>query len=371
MRKKKILFLGALDSQTKDGSVGGTFIACSSLYDHLQNIGYNIVKLNTTYKIKSVAKIPLFRKFITLVKRNIEFYYKVLRHYDAKAILIFLSAGNSYLEKAPIAFLSKKLGKKVIIFPRSGYLLADYDKTIYKKTVNKLFEKADRIICQSEFWKDFFKNNNVEEKKLTVIENWYPHNKIEKSIDLSFPNIYCLGEPLKVVFVARLEENKGIIDLIMLANTLNKDKLNFHIDIFGEGDYKDHIFNMIKEYNLSEKVFIKGWLNNDDKLKTINQYHLAIFTSRFEGYPNTLLDYIFAKVPILATNIDSAKAVGNNLITYYIPGNYQDMKNKLKYIINNYSRVLENAKLLFEEKSEKNNINYTTKKLLKILNDRK
>lgn len=368
MKERKILLLGPQKLLNKKVISGGQLFACQSLSDHLYHHGYEIISLNTSYRVKKDDnKISLWTKTLTLVKRNFQFLFKILFNPKAKNILIFVSAGNSYIEKAPFIFISKWLGKRTVVFPRSGFLLKDYDKKSYRIVVNAVFRKSDYIICQSEFWKEYFIENKVSKEKLVVIENWYPKNQIEKSTLLTFQESLIKEEEFKMVFVARIEEGKGIDDLISVAELLKQDKLLFSIDIFGEGNYKDSLQKKIIKTGLDKNITLKGWLGGKNKLETINQYHLAIFPSRFEGYPNTLLDYIFSKIPILATDTGSIKAVGQNNMTYYTPGNIVEMREKILDVHGNYVSYVKHAKQIYKIKTVKNHIDHAGIEVINLL----
>src|SRR5699024_5091488 len=123
-----------------------------------------------------------------------------------------------------------------------------------------------------------------------------------------------------------------------------------------------------KKSDVEHIIKFKGWLSNEEKLQKVNKYDLAVFTSRFEGYPNTLLDYIFAKIPVLTTNIESVKAVGKEHFMYYEPGNIKHLKEQISYVYNNYPQLVKSSKILYNEKLIENNIDYSANKILELIN---
>jgi hypothetical protein len=133
------------------------------------------------------------------------------------------------------------------------------------------------------------------------------------------------------------------------------------------GSYRDDFVYNIIENKLFGFVNFKGWLDKKDMLKTINNHHLALFSSPIEGYPNSLLDYIFAKVPIISSNIPAIKAVGKNLIMYFEPGNIRDLDDKVMWVYSNNKECIKNARSLFEEKLDNNNIYFASTKFIKLL----
>ncbi len=53
---------------------------------------------------------------------------------------------------------------------------------------------------------------------------------------------------MKFIYVGRLDKEKGIPDLILCIERLIKDKLNFHIHIYGKGQYTYNITTLAKFY---------------------------------------------------------------------------------------------------------------------------
>jgi phosphatidylinositol alpha-1,6-mannosyltransferase len=76
-----------------------------------------------------------------------------------------------------------------------------------------------------------------------------------------------------IISITRLEERKGIIPVLKSLGALKKNKSlkPFIWDIFGIGDQKDEIEEVIKALNLAQYVKLKGAITNKDK-----EYYLSI-----------------------------------------------------------------------------------------------
>src|SRR5690554_5713195 len=104
--KDKVLFIGSF-IKPKNGSYGGVLFASTSLRDKLINEGYKVVELDTTLKDISVTKVS--KRFGNIFLRQLKFLYRILTTRKAKTLLVFVSAGNSYIDKLPSIFLAKLL----------------------------------------------------------------------------------------------------------------------------------------------------------------------------------------------------------------------------------------------------------------------
>lgn len=349
----------------QNGHYGGVYFASTTLRDGLKGEGFQIVEMDTT--LKDISETRVHKRLPNIILRQFNFLFTILFNLNAKYVFVFLSGGGSYVDKFLPILLSKLTFKKVIIFARSGHVINDYKKNKYKFFIKSTLNLSNKIICQSAFWKSFFNGLGIKKSKLEIIENWVDNENIRESKTLLFPSYNKdLGEIFKIVFVSRIEKTKGVDDLIALAKQL-KNKLNFSIHVYGVGNYEKEFLNTINNNNLENKIYFHGWLDKKDMLKTINSNHLAIFPSQVEGYPNSLLDYIFAKVPIVSSDIPMVKSVGGNNINYYTLDHVDDLANKVLSIATNYEKAVLNLKELYEVKSKVNTISNSIKNLKDIL----
>lgn len=358
------MFIGSF-RLPKDGAFGGVYFASTTLEAALETKNFKIIELDTT--LKNIKERGVLKRLPSLIIRNFVFLWKIAVNIKSKNVIVFLSAGNSYLDKLPSILLAKILQKKVVIFPVSGFIIRDYENWFYKSLIGWTMNLSDIVVCQSDFWKEFFLKHNISEHKLKVIENWVTDITIKKSRDILFKTYHPFGEEVfRLIFVSRIEAAKGINDIVELAKLL-KDKFSFEINIYGDGSYVQDLQADIDRFDLSDFVKIRGWLDQKNMQEVINKHHIALFTSRFEGYPNALLDYVFSKIPIVATSIPTVKAVGKDLITYYDPGNIDQFAEKIKWCFENYSVVIKMAEQLIIAKEVDNNLSIQTQRVINLL----
>jgi glycosyltransferase involved in cell wall biosynthesis len=358
---KKIIIIGSLN-KPKSGSYGGLYYASTSLRDKFIEEGFTITELNTTLKDISDNKIK--NRLCSLFLRNLYFVFKILFNPRSKNILIFISSGTSYIDKLLPILMAKIMFKKIIIFPRSGHIIVDYKNSFYKIFINIVMFFSSRVICQSYFWESFFKDHGVSNSKLFVLENWVPNSVISRTFN--FKKKYLNDDVFKIISVSRIEKDKGIDSIINLAVKLN-GKLNFIIDIYGSGSYEHELINLIKINNLQNIVNYNGWLTNDNMYSIIYQYDVAILFSNIEGYPNVILDYIFSKIPIIASDNLILKSIGKNLITYTNTNNIDSMALDIFYCKSNYTIISDKAMKIYNQKMISNNINFIFNELKSIL----
>ena len=273
MSKIKILFVGSFKKHAKDGAVGGQMYACNTLINSDLKLDFDWVLLDSTSR--SVPP-PLFyvRLFFALIRVTKAIYFLLFG--SINTVLLFTGGGFGFLEKGFIAILSKTLGKKVVLAPRSGYIIEDLKKNFtIRKFIFYVFEKCDVVICQSLLWKNLYQNmKNFNSTQFKVIENW---------IDTSF---YITNRPLKeeviILFMGWLEKKKGVVDLVHAIQQIDGELnsgIKFKIALFNSLIFPGSIINPTFPCNSKSGIL--------PTLEPITAIFDAIASIRTFGYPST------------------------------------------------------------------------------------
>ncbi|NOU38457.1 MAG: glycosyltransferase family 4 protein [Ferruginibacter sp.] len=220
-------------------------------------------------------------------------------------------------------------------------------------TKNKkiLLEKATKIIAVSKNTKkDILKiYPHIDSNKIEVI---YHGNSIyyAKSITVNLPEKYIL-------FVGERANYKNFIFMLeSLKDVLHNNK-TIHIICAGGGKFTVAEKNKISELGLENQVIQKYF--EDNELGTF--YHNAIcfiFPSEYEGFGIPILEAMACSCPIILTNNSSFPEVAGEAGIYFELNNLEDLKNKVKMLIENNStrreyikKGLERSKLFSWEKA--------------------
>ena len=224
----------------------------------------------------------------------------------------------------------------------------DFQK-IKDKKMRKELRKLDLILPQTKVltnaYQQFYEISNC-----VTLTNF----RFMDDSDLRFPSCDLIeGEPLKIIFVSRVKEDKGILDLAQCVAELNEKykKIIFSLDIYGEMQLeKDN-----EDYLLSLKnkgVSYNGVLLKTEVIGTIKKYLMFSLPTRYygEGTPGALVESLIAGVPVLVSSYSQVNALiqdNENGIIYEI-GNKEDLKNKLLYIYKNPEKIIAMRKAAFE-----------------------
>lgn len=159
---------------------------------------------------------------------------------------------------------------------------------------SKLFRDYDIIFSERM-------KNSLYKKKCKIIPNGVDLN----AYDLKLPK----NERFTFVAVGRLFEVKNHIALIELWKNL-KEQIDAQLLIVGEGPERDVLEAKIREYQLDETVKLLGL--RTDIPEILNQSHVLLHPSLWEGLPIVILEAIAANIPVVATPVGAIPATMND-----------------------------------------------------------
>lgn len=181
------------------------------------------------------------------------------------------------------------------------------------KYVSKLLKSLDNFdyfITVSKELYDYYvdKVSNAEVIYISNILDFVPNKK----------------SPLKdnnIVSVGRFSKEKCFDDLIDVFKKVNDAVSDTKLYLIGSGDQKDIIKKKVKEYGLTEKVILPGFLPQKDIEKYYLKSKIYVMTSRTESFGLVLIEAMSYGLPCIAfdcasgareiINKDNGKLINN------------------------------------------------------------
>lgn len=160
---------------------------------------------------------------------------------------------------------------------------------------------------------------------------------IPNSIDKLPPN----SAPLKskrLVSVGRLSPEKGYLDLLKIFNALVKDKIDWNLDIIGDGVEKDKLKKYIEKNDLNDRVTLHGFQGKEYIDKVLNDSSIYLMTSYTESFGIVLIEAMSHGIPCIAfDSAEGAREIINSGENGYLikNRNQEAMIMKIKDLINN------------------------------------
>lgn len=153
-----------------------------------------------------------------------------------------------------------------------------------------------------------------------------------------------LGKNNKVLLnVSRLIERKGQLDLIKIFPKVLESNPQSILVFAGHGEYKKVLQKECEKLNIANKVHFLGRRRDVEVLLKLAD--IFIYPSYAEGLPGALIEAMFAKKIIIASNIgENLECVNSESALIYKKANQAELREKILYALKN----LEKLKILGE-----------------------
>lgn len=151
-----------------------------------------------------------------------------------------------------------------------------------------------------------------------------------------------LGNPT-ILFVGRLDEGKGLVDLLSAHDKLNARGLETELLIVGEGVLRDKLEDIARNMGTRESLTFTGAIPHNQ----IHQYYAAAdvfcLPSYHEGFPVVNMEAMATGLPIVSTNIAAVREQITDNVEglLFEPGNVDTLADHLEKVLKNQELRLE------------------------------
>ena len=212
-------------------------------------------------------------------------------------------------------YVSRKMNQKFCI-PIQAQLHADvFDpKWVNYSVVRKIrliwcrrnLKKADSIRLVSQTQLHNFPKSYHNSNKIIICP--VPLNMI------SNPPNFNLNRPNSVGFIGRLENDRGLDELISIMDKLQNYNKNLQIVIAGEGSKSKYLIKRLGRILSNENIIYLKQLDPENMLKAWSKIGVLISTAKTESYGRVMREAACYGIPIM-TVMNS----GSNLLSKEIP----------------------------------------------------
>lgn len=280
---------------------------------------------------------------VTSVKRLIN-RWKYYYYLKAYFIGLFRVLSNDYVYIFyPNSFLFLTLFSILFRKPYGIYLRGE--SNFNSKISMFLFKRADIVLTVSPYFTEYLQEKGCRSETIRPMIDYYIQ-------DIVYGREYKQEEFYKLLFLARIEEQKGIFDLIRAVNELIVNGVcNFRLDVVGDGPDANKAKEMVNSLNLKPYITFHGTVS--DKSTIRNFYlnsNLFVFPTHpsHEGFPRVLYEAMILGLPILTTRVGAISYLmkdSYNCIEIS-HSDYLDIAKKLLLVFKNYllcKEMAENA----------------------------
>ena len=142
-----------------------------------------------------------------------------------------------------------------------------------------------------------------------------------------------------ILHIGTFEKRKDLLTLVK-AFKLFKDNSNSNLKLVLAGSKtfngNKQVYKKIKRYivknNLRSFIIMPGYINKKQAIYYFNNAFAYVFPSIDEGFGIPLLEAMRVHVPVICSDIEIFKEIGNNSVVYFKKQDYNDLYNKLKLV---------------------------------------
>ena len=159
----------------------------------------------------------------------------------------------------------------------------------YKNLGSRIFDKSDKIICDSNYERKLVERNFEIKDDIEVIPSGVDLEKIRSAKPLGLDEEFML-------YLGRLDRYKNVQSAIRAMRYLPED---FHFYIGGTGDYNRELNTLIRELDLEERVKLLGFVPEEDKYRWMKSCEIFVNLSGVEAFGITVLEAMATGTPVI------------------------------------------------------------------------
>ncbi|HIH31558.1 TPA: glycosyltransferase family 4 protein [Candidatus Woesearchaeota archaeon] len=241
----------------------------------------------------------------------------------------------------PFVFYWSKMKRVVIVHDLGYFEDADYypfrDRIYRKLLMKSSLKKSDAIIAVSGHTKkDIIRIFGINKKKISVIceavesrfkrvTNKIKLNRTIKKFNIKIPFILYTGS---------ITPRKNILRLLQAFNVI-KHKIPHNFYIAGSKQWRSKDVLDYISINLSERVKLLGYVDDDDLICLYSLSDLYLYPSLYEGFGLPILEAQACGCPVLASNKTSCPEVSGKGAFLINPKSIDEMKDGILKILRN------------------------------------
>lgn len=276
-----------------------------------------------TYLLNYFASIEQFEVFLLLVRNKGNDYLpslinkvKVVRlgMDDRRIRFCIFPLLKSIREINPNICFVGHVQLNILIAPFIKFL--PHKIKFVSRETSVLSVRYGRQSCKRFFYWLFYRNYDKviaqsDDMREDLIAKWFVSTdkcvKINNPIDIGYvvmnsqkevPVSFWSRDTFNLLAIGRLDHQKGYD--ILLSRLAEQEEMNFRLVILGKGSLHEHLQQQIQHLGLSKKVLLGGY--SYIPFAYLKQADALILSSRFEGFPNVLLEANALGKPVLANN---------------------------------------------------------------------
>ena len=290
LRRRQILMFGP--GLSRSGGVRSVAKTYLEAWDYSRHY--------VTYISTSVEGNHL-NKLIAYARAHIDFARNIVS--DRPSIIhVHFSWRASFWRKAIIAGITKLLNIPLVMHCHSSRFDRFFDQAprVIKWLIQANISMADLLLVVSPEWKQYF-SKLAPDVQIRTMPN-----------PVTIPNDASakLGNESEsmVLFVGRMQEHKGIYDLIKAIPKVLAKQPDVRFVLAGDGEV-EAIRSIIRAQSWNSQVVVPGYLQSDERDRYLGEAAIFVLPSHNEGLPVAMLEAMAHSIPVVSCPVGGVPQV--------------------------------------------------------------
>jgi L-malate glycosyltransferase len=155
--------------------------------------------------------------------------------------------------------------------------------------------QSDRFVATNRAIVQELISVGVPADRITQLPNGVETDSIPVKVN------YALQETVRLIFVGRLHEQKGLDVLFAAFQQLLKQYPNLRLQLLGDGPLREDLRALAQQLGLARQVDFVGMTGQ--VIEHLQQADIFILPSRAEGHSNALLEAMACGLPVIVSDI--------------------------------------------------------------------
>lgn len=300
MKKNKLLCILHYSPPAHGASKVGDFIKSSEKVK--EKFDCKFIKIKSSNTIGDIGKIN-FKKIYFVLELFFKILFTIIIFRPDKIYFTASIKGVAFYRDLLLSNIWKfyKLFKNCEVFYHYHTKgVKDFIKIDRNKKLTKYFLKDINLVLLSPLLKKDFDKVRTFKKVFYLangVENNYDKNSFQKYItNKSFDKI-------NVLYLAHMKEDKGLFESLELVRKYKDSNIHFHFAGSWQSESDKNKFDSyINQNSLQNEITLHGFVNEDEKIKLIQNSSFLLYPSKNDAFPLTLLEMLSHGLPVLTTN---------------------------------------------------------------------
>lgn len=212
---------------------------------------------------------------------------------------------------------------------------------VKKKIRDFCYNRADVIVCQTRMAVDLLKERGIKTKYVLISNPMTPNLPKWEGVNSK-----------DIITAARLTSQKNLPLLIDAFYEVNKLHPDYRLVIYGDGEQRGYLENMIKMKGLDGVVTMPGFSTNIHEV--MKKSYMYVSSSDYEGISNSMLEALGIGLPCICTDCPVGGA--SMCIKDHVSGLLVEVGNKIK-LVEAMNFLIENRNVAESYSNESRKIN--------------